>query len=132
MQKLILSTLIAVILLSACGKKEAESLCATKVRKEFMDSNMKATVEDGCIVKYADANSYKISGSVDFTISGDTTVMKSILLTKGELVSRHGRFVFKGTDESMKIRLVEGEGSIIYSGKTTPLILNNVVEVGSK
>lgn len=121
----------AFILLS-CGPKEDSKLCTGVERKEFNDNILKATIEEGCVVKFSDPNSYKIDGKSTFSIMGDASVKKSVALTKGKLIASKGEFVIKSAVNFMKIRMLSGDGAVEYDGKLVPLKENNVLEIGKE
>ena len=124
-------TLLALmIILMSCGRKEESSTCSDKIRKEYKDDNIKAKVEEGCITKYVDANSYKITGNAEVTVAGDTLSKKSITLSRGELITSSGMFIIKSNEKTMKIRLLEGKGNVIYGKQNVDLVINKVLEIG--
>jgi hypothetical protein len=128
--KMVFNFILLVLVLESCGPKEKEKVCASGVRKEFIDDNIKATVEEGCITKFEDLNHYQMDGSLDVTVMGDTMAKKVIALSKGELVSTKGRFIIKSDKSVLKIRLAEGAGHINYNGKKTDLLKDNLLTIG--
>lgn len=123
---------ISVMVFTSCGPKEESKLCTGVERKEFNDNILKATIEDGCIIKYSDPNSYKIDGKSTFSIMGDASAKKSVALTKGKLIASKGEFVLKSAVNFMKIRMLSGDGAVEYDGKLVPLKENNVLEIGKE
>jgi hypothetical protein len=121
-----------ICLMVSCGPKEASKLCSGAERKEYSDDILKATIEEGCVIKYTNANSYKIDGNSTFKIMGDASVKKSIALTKGKLIASNGEYVLKSAVTYMKIRMLSGDGAVEYDGKLVPLKANNVLEIGKE
>jgi hypothetical protein len=122
--------LVSSLLNVGCGEKEEKKVCGTKVQSTYEDDILKATVNEGCVIKYASPNTYKIDGDANFIIAGDTMAKKTIEFVKGKLISTHGKFIVDTDGGKVQIRLLEGNGKIVSSDKEYELKLLQVAQLG--
>lgn len=125
---------ILALLIISCSEKEEMSVCASKVRKDFVHKNLTVNVSDGCVVKYAIPNEFKVTGNATIVVKEDSIQKNNnltIRLSIGKLITSNSTCILESDEKTMQIRLVSGTAHIETKDRKLPLETGKILKIGS-
>jgi hypothetical protein len=100
-------------------------------KKDFSWGLLKASVQDGCAIKYDKENEFKLNGKATFTVGDSTNTTAYVIhLDKGKIITSNSTIILESSINVVKVRLLNGNATYDNKGKQITLEKNKVLTVG--